>query len=192
MVLEWPHPVCFPKDMMFRVIETRDTFTHVTSFYICIKDLDGLIRSWFALQRKDHPHHRQYYLNVNTQIQSNTFLPSWVILSYIHQLCCHNQYSALSILYYLLLVLQLKLRHQLTSTSQPPSWSTPGQTRGEGFICLNYSVLISLLSLIFIIFHILNVRQQYLACSNHYPCLLLIVSLISSIIKERMKQKYGW
>ena len=193
MVLEWPHPVCFPKDMMFRVIETRDTFTHVTSFYICIKDLDGLIRSWFALQRKDHPHHRQYYLNVNTQIQSNTFLPSWVILSYIHQLCCHNQYSALSILYYLLLVLQLKLRHQLTSTSQPPSWSTPGQTRGNGFICLNYLIVkIFLLSLIFIIFHILNVRQQYLACSNHYPCLLLIVSLISSIIKERMKQKYGW
>ena len=131
MVLEWPHPVCFPKDMMFRVIETRDTFTHVTSFYICIKDLDGLIRSWFALQRKDHPHHRQYYLNVNTQIQSNTFLPSWVILSYIHQLCCHNQYSALSILYYLLLVLQLKLRHQLTSTSQPPSWSTPRTDPGE-------------------------------------------------------------
>ena len=113
-------------------------------------------------------------------------------MSYIHQLCCHNQYSALSILYYLLLVLQLKLRHQLTSTSQPPSWSTPGQTRGNGFICLNYLIVkIFLLSLIFIIFHILNVRQQYLACSNHYPCLLLIVSLISSIIKERMKQKYG-
>ena len=120
-----------------------------------------------------HSYHLESYCIVT---QSSCLVVAINILHYlyyiIYSLCCSSSYN--------------------TSTSQPPSWSTPGQTRGNGFICLNYLIVkIFLLSLIFIIFHILNVRQQYLACSNHYPCLLLIVSLISSIIKERMKQKYG-
>ena len=93
----------------------------------------------------------------------------------IYSLCCSSSYDISSL-----------------APASRPVGQHPGQTRGNGFICLNYLIVkIFLLSLIFIIFHILNVRQQYLACSNHYPCLLLIVSLISSIIKERMKQKYG-